>query len=99
MKANAAFYKSNDAFISISGGGVLKTSKHKKEALAFLKWVTGKGGQDVLKKGDSFEYAVGNGAGSNPSLPPLADLHAPRVEPSNLGNKAVTDMMTDIGSL
>ena len=82
------------AFVSISGGGVLASSKHPKEAQAFLKWITGKGGQDVLKTGTSFEYAVGNGAESNPKLVPLADLQAPKVEPSKLNSKKVTDLMT-----
>ena len=34
------------AFVSISGGGVLASSKHPEQAQAFLKWITGKGGQD-----------------------------------------------------
>jgi ABC-type Fe3+ transport system substrate-binding protein len=73
------YFKNQDpgAFVSISGGGVLASSKHPKEAQAFLKFITGKGGQDVLKTGDSFEYAVGKGAESNPKLVPLADLQAP----------------------
>ncbi|TIW43578.1 MAG: iron ABC transporter substrate-binding protein, partial [Mesorhizobium sp.] len=62
------YFKNQDpgAFVSVSGGGVLASSKHPKEAQAFLKWVTGKGGQDVLKTGNSFEYAVGKDADSNP---------------------------------
>ncbi|TJX00057.1 MAG: iron ABC transporter substrate-binding protein, partial [Mesorhizobium sp.] len=69
------YFKNQDpgAFVSVSGGGVLASSKHPKEAQAFLKWVTGKAGQDVLKTGNSFEYAVGKGAASNPALMPLAD--------------------------
>ena len=95
------YFKNQDpgAFVSISGGGVLASSKHPKEAQAFLKWVTGKGGQDVLKNGSSFEYAVGKGAASNPKLVPLADLQAPKVEPSRLNSKEVTDLMTAAGLL
>ncbi|NUS19313.1 MAG: iron ABC transporter substrate-binding protein, partial [Mesorhizobium sp.] len=39
------YFKNQDpgAFVSVSGGGVLASSKHPKEAQAFLKWVTGKG--------------------------------------------------------
>ncbi|TIV27903.1 MAG: iron ABC transporter substrate-binding protein, partial [Mesorhizobium sp.] len=53
------YFKNQDpgAFVSVSGGGVLASSKHQKEAQAFLKWVTGKGGQDVLKTRTSYEYA------------------------------------------
>ncbi len=95
------YFKHQDpgAFVSISGGGVLVSSKHPKEAQAFLKWVTGKGGQDVLKNGTSFEYAVGEGAQSNPKLVPLADLDAPAVDPSKLNSRKVTDLMTAAGLL
>jgi ABC-type Fe3+ transport system substrate-binding protein len=95
------YFKNQDpgAFVSISGGGVLASSKHPKEAQAFLKWVTGKGGQDVLKSGTSFEYAVGKGADSNPKLVPLADLQAPKVDPAKLNSKKVTDLMTAAGLL
>ncbi|TJW13040.1 MAG: iron ABC transporter substrate-binding protein [Mesorhizobium sp.] len=95
------YFKNQDpgAFVSISGGGVLASSKHPKEAQAFLKWVTGKGGQDVLKNGTSFEYAVGKGAESNPKLVPLADLQAPKVDPTALNSKKVTDLMTAAGLL
>jgi iron(III) transport system substrate-binding protein len=95
------YFKNQDpgAFVSISGGGVLASSKHPKEAQAFLKWVTGKGGQEVLKNGTSFEYAVGKGVDSNPKLVPLADLQAPKVDPTTLNSKTVTDLMTAAGLL
>ena len=87
------------AFVSLSGGGVLASSKPPAEAQAFLKWITGPGGQAVLRTGTSFEYAVGAGAASNPKLVPLDDLQAPKVDPSTLNSKAVTDLMTDAGLL
>ena len=95
------YFKNQDpgAFVSVSGGGVLASSKHQKEAQAFLKWVTGKGGQDVLKNGTSYEYAVGKGAQSNPKLVPLADLRAPKVDPATLNSKKVIDLMTQAGLL
>ncbi|UGX87448.1 iron ABC transporter substrate-binding protein [Phyllobacterium meliloti] len=95
------YFKHEDpgAFVSISGGGVLASSKHKEDAQAFLKWVTGKAGQAILKDGDSFEYAVGKDAASNAALVPLADLQAPKVEPSKLNSKKVTDLMTAAGLL
>jgi len=87
------------AFVSVSGGGVLASSKHAADAQAFLKWITGPAGQEILKTGNSFEYAVGNGAASNPKLVPLADLQAPQIEPSTLNSKAVSDLMTAAGLL
>ena len=87
------------AFVSISGAGVLASSKHKSEGQAFVKWITGKSGQDVLRTGSSFEYAVGLGAESNRNLVPLAGLHAPKIDPSKLNSKKVTDLMMQAGLL
>ncbi len=87
------------AFVSISGGGILASSQHKPQAQAFLKWLTGKDGQAVLRDGTSFEYAVGRGEASNKALVPLDALQAPKVEPSTLNNADVTDMMTAAGLL
>ena len=95
------YFKNQDpgAFVSVSGGGVLASSKHPKEAQAFLKWVTGKGGQEVLKTGTSYEYAIGKGSESNPKLVPLADLQAPKIDPATLNSKKVIDLMTQAGLL
>lgn len=95
------YFKNQDpgAFVSVSGAGVLASSKHAKEAQTFVKWLAGKGGQEVLKTGTSFEYAVGNGADSNSKLVPLADLQAPKIDPQKLNSKKVTDLMTAAGLL
>jgi iron(III) transport system substrate-binding protein len=95
------YFRNQDpgAFVSTSGGGVLASSKHPKEAQAFVKWIAGKGGQDILKNGTSYEYAVGVGAESNPKLVPLADLQAPKIDPSKLNSKKVSDLMTAAGLL
>jgi iron(III) transport system substrate-binding protein len=95
------YFRNQDpgAFVSISGGGVLATSKRKSDAQAFVKWIAGKGGQDILRTGDAYEYAVSVGAASNARLVPLAELQAPKVEPSKLNSKKVTDLMTQAGLL
>jgi iron(III) transport system substrate-binding protein len=95
------YFKHQDpgAFVSISGGGVLASSKHKEQAQAFLKWITGKDGQAILKDGNSFEYAVGQNAQSNPKLTPLAQLDAPKVDASKLNSKKAVELMTQAGLL
>ncbi|MCB4768476.1 iron ABC transporter substrate-binding protein [Ancylobacter sp. Lp-2] len=85
------------AFVSISGGGVLKSSLHQKEAQALLAFITGKAGQDTLKDGTSYEYAVGKDAASNAKLVPLSDLQAPKIDPSKLNSRKVTELMTAAG--
>jgi iron(III) transport system substrate-binding protein len=101
-KNTALYYfkhKDPGAFVSVSGGGVLASSKHKEEAQALLKWITGKEGQKVLETGKSFEYAVGKNAPSNPKLVPLQQLDAPAVDASKLDSKKAVELMTQAGLL
>ncbi|MCU1788791.1 iron ABC transporter substrate-binding protein [Pectobacterium polaris] len=92
-------HKDPGAFVSISGGGVLASSKHTKDAQAFIKWITGKSGQELLRTNDAFEYAVGVNAASNDKLVPLKDLDAPKVDAAKLNSKKVVDLMTQAGLL
>jgi iron(III) transport system substrate-binding protein len=95
------YFKNQDpgAFVSLSGGGVLKSSKKAQQAQQFLRFITGKAGQEVLEKGDSFEYTVATGVPANPALVPLNDLQAPVVDPSTLDAQKVSDLMTKGGLL
>jgi iron(III) transport system substrate-binding protein len=95
------YFKNQDpgAFISVSGGGVLKSSKNAADAQAFLKFITGKQGQEILKNGTSFEYPVGSEVEANEALVPIKDLEAPTVDPAKLNSTQVTDLMTKAGIL
>ena len=103
MSGNTAlhYFKNQDpgAFVSLSGGGVLKSSKKAQQAQQFVKFITSKAGQEVLEKGDSFEYPVASDVPANPALVPLADLQAPVVDPTTLDAQKVTDLMTKAGLL
>ena len=103
ISANTAlhYFRNEDpgAFISISGGGVLNSSKKKDQAQQFLRFITGEAGQEVLKIGTSFEYPVASEVPANPALPPLNTLQAPTVNPSDLDAAKVTGMMTTAGLL
>lgn len=87
------------AFVSISGGGILKSSKHKYEAEQFLRFIISAKGQDVLRDGTSFEYAVGVDHASNPALPALDSLAAPKIDPSQLDTVGAARLMTEAGLL
>lgn len=87
------------AFVSISGGGVLASSKNKADALKFIKFVTGQGGQAVLRDGTSYEYPVGVDQAANAALKPLAELDAPVVDPTQLDNAKAAALMTAAGLL
>jgi iron(III) transport system substrate-binding protein len=95
------YFKNQDpgAFVSVSGGGVLESSKNAAAAQAFLKFITGKKGQEVLQKGTSFEYAIASDVPANDKLVPLAELQAPTVDPAKLNSAKVTELMTTAGLL
>jgi iron(III) transport system substrate-binding protein len=95
------YFKNQDpgAFVSLSGGGVLQSSKKRNEAQQFIKFVTSEAGQQVLENGTSFEYPVASGVPANSALPPLDSLQAPAVNPSTLDAAKVTDLMTKAGLL
>jgi iron(III) transport system substrate-binding protein len=100
-KVKLHFFGNSDpgAFVSVSGGGVLKSSKHPAEAQALLSFITGKEGQTVLANSTAFEYCVGKDVPSNPALKPLAELGAPKVDPAKLNSRKVVELMTAAGLL
>ena len=95
------YFKHSDpgAFVSLSGGGVLKTSKHAADAQKFLAFVTSEQGQKMLSSTDTMEYAVGAGVASDPALPPLTTLEAPTIDPFTLNGPKVIELMTQAGIL
>ncbi|MCW2602377.1 MAG: iron transporter substrate-binding protein [Pseudonocardiales bacterium] len=93
------FFKNQDpgAFLSVSGGGVLASSKHPNEAQALVNFITGKTGQKVLADGTAFEYCVATDAPSNPALKPMTQLSPPTVDLSKLNSPKVVTLVTNAG--
>lgn len=95
------YFKNQDpgAFVSVSGGGVLQSSDNQEAAQQFLKFITGKKGQEVLQTGTSFEYPVASEVPANEALVPLAELQAPQVDAAKLNSPKVVELMTAAGLL
>jgi iron(III) transport system substrate-binding protein len=87
------------AFVSISGAGVLKSSKHQAEAQQFVEYLTGPEGQKVLADSGSMEYAIAPNVPNNPSLKPLSELAPPTVDPAKLNGPKVVQLMQQAGLL
>lgn len=87
------------AFVSVSGGGVLKNAKHPDEAQQFLAFIAGEEGQRILGEGYSFEYPVASDVPAKAELPPLDTLDAPVIDPSSLNGPKVIELMTEAGLL
>lgn len=103
MSGNTAlhYFRHQDpgAFVSLSGGGVLKSSKKQQQAQQFLRFITSKAGQEILERGTAFEYPVASGVPANPALVPLDELDAPVIDPSTLDAEKVSGLMTQAGLL
>lgn len=95
------YFKHQDpgAFVSLSGGAVLATSKHAADAQKFLAFITSPTGQKMLSSTDTMEYAVGKDVASDPALPPLDSLEAPAIDPFTLNGPKVIELMTKAGLL
>lgn len=85
------------AFVSISGGGVLKSSDNPDAAQAFLAFVTGPEGQAILRDGNSYEYPIAADVTPHESMPTLDTVDYPKVDPSLLNAQEVVQLMTAAG--
>ncbi len=90
--------KDPGGFVSVSGGGVLASSKYPVEAQQLLAFMVSQQGQQLLAE-SSKEYAVATGALSHPSLRPLSELDPPTVDLSTLNAPLVIQLMQQAGLL
>ena len=81
------------AFLSVSGAGVLASSRRSEAAQKFVQYLSSPAGQQILTKSTALEYAIGNGVTPNPALKPLSELQAPTVDPGSLNGATVVQML------
>lgn len=91
--------KDPGAFLSTSGAGVLKSSKHAQDAQRLVEYLTGKEGQQALVASNALEYPVGNGIAANKALKPLSELDPPTIDIGVLNGSQVVSMMQQAGLL
>lgn len=95
------YFGNKDAggFLSVSGGGVLASSKHAAQAQQFLAFMTGAEGQKILSDGKALEYSVGSGVAPNAKLKPLSELSPPDVDLNSLNGPKIIAEMQRVGLL
>lgn len=100
-KTELLFFGGKDpgGFVSVSGGGVLKSSKYPKEAQMLLAYITGKRGQQLLADSAFLEYTVGSDVAANPKLKPLSEISPPDVDLSKLNGPQTVELMQQAGLL
>ena len=87
------------AFVSTSGGGVLRSSDTPREAQMLLAYLNGPDGQRVLANSSALEYTVNPAVPPNSRLRPIAELGAPPIDPNSLDGPRTVQMMQQAGLL
>lgn len=88
------------AFLSISGAGVLKTSKHQAAAQKLVHFLSGETGQRALAASNDFEYPLNAGVPANAKLKPLKELGLPETVLADVGNgRQVVKLLQQVGLL
>src|SRR3546814_655773 len=87
------------AFLSISGAGVLKSSKKQEDAQAFVEFLADKTGQQALADSYALEYPLNPDVQLDDSFKAFTELEPPRVDVSALHGPQVIELMQDAGLL
>lgn len=100
-RSRLSFFGDQDpgAFVSVSGAGVLKSSKHRADAEKFVEYLTGAQGQEKLADSYALEYPLNPAVALDPPVRPFAQLQPPVVDVSDLDGAAVVKLMTEGGFL
>lgn len=91
--------KDAGAFLSVSGAGVLKSSKHPAQAQEFVKYLSSTAGQKAIADSYALEYPLNPAVPPNPALKPLTELDPPQIEVSDLNGPKVIELMQQAGLL
>ncbi len=71
---------------NISGAAVLASSAHRRAAQAFVSFLVSKTAQQIIARGDDFEYPTRTGVEPNSALLPLGSIAPATLGPAALGN-------------
>jgi len=85
--AIAAFAAGDPGYVlDVSGAAVLASSRHRSAAQRFVAFLVSEQGQQIIAKGDSFEYPLGSGVHTSQPLIPFGQLR-----PDSIGVAALGD--------
>nr|WP_237702947.1 MULTISPECIES: iron ABC transporter substrate-binding protein [Protofrankia] len=91
--------KDPGAFLSVSGAGVLRTSKKQDKAQQLVRYLTGRAGQQILADSNALEYPIASGVPANAKLKPLSELDPPVIDVASLNGPKVVELMRNASLL
>jgi iron(III) transport system substrate-binding protein len=74
------------SIVNISGAAVLVGAAHPSNAQRFLNFLVSKEGQEIIARGDDYEYPIRPGVAPNRALPALSTIAPAVLSPIKLGN-------------
>jgi iron(III) transport system substrate-binding protein len=100
-KSALYFFGNQDpgAFVSISGAGILKSSKNKADAQKFIDFLVSAQGQKDLADSYALEYPLRPGATLPADVKPFSELTPPTVDYSKLNGPDVIKLLQEVGFL
>ena len=87
------------AFLSLSGAGVLRSSKKAQQAQQLVHYLTSPAGQKILADSGAMEYSIAKDSPPNAALKAIAELEAPKVDPAKLNGPKVVELMQEANLL
>jgi iron(III) transport system substrate-binding protein len=87
------------AFVSVSGAGVLASSKNQADAQEFVAYLTGRDGQQVIANSYALEYPLNPAVPLGRGVKQLNELEPPDVDVSDLNGPKVVSLMQEAGFL
>lgn len=82
-----------------SGAAVLASSKHRQDAQALVRFISGAAGQRILASSYDFEYPARPGIAPNPALPPLRSISPATLTPAALGTDQIAVQLIEQAGL
>lgn len=83
------------AFLSVSGAGILKSSKKQADARTFVDFLVSKSGQRALAESYALEYPLNPEVSLDPPVKPLSELEPPNVDVTRLNGPKVMQLMRE----
>jgi iron(III) transport system substrate-binding protein len=95
MHSKLYYFPSGDpgSIVNVSGAGVLASTHHLQDAERFVSFLVSTTGQNLIGKGDDFEYPVRPGIAANAQLPSLGSVPHTTLSASKLGNDRAAEQL------
>jgi iron(III) transport system substrate-binding protein len=88
------------ALVTVSGASILASSHNKAQARKFVSFLVSKAGEEIIARGESYEYPLGSGVQTAKPLKPFSQLEPPVLPLKDLGDgRLAIQLLQQVGLL